>query len=308
MVALAVVLAVLAAPTSVVSPGTPALLAAPASPGTSGTTAGSAAPASPSPSPSPSATAPSLAMHGSPATPGLSAGPGTLPAGATVPLPGCSRGDVTTPLSSFASWASVILDTRLALPPSYTPPDLVSVGSMGASPGQRLRRFVLPDLRAMVAAARAAGVRIGVGSGYRSYADQVRLYRSMVAMLGARAARLRVALPGHSEHQLGTAFDLADASSDAWASAHGWQFGWIVSYPKGMTGVTCYQAEPWHLRYVGRAEAARVHASGLVLRAWLWLGVPAARAAGTPLGSSHGRGYTAQRLRAILARGFSIPD
>jgi LAS superfamily LD-carboxypeptidase LdcB len=34
--------------------------------------------------------------------------------------------------------------------------------------------------------------------------------------------------------------------------------------------VTCYAYEPWHYRYVGRTEAAAVHASGLTLREFLW--------------------------------------
>jgi D-alanyl-D-alanine carboxypeptidase len=272
LVALVALLAVLAAPPSLVSPGTPPLLAAPVTPASPGSVAPLAAPTAPT-SPEASGAAVPLARAVSPVS-GAPTAPG---AAASVPLPACSYASVTTPLTAYASWASVILDTRLALPRAYAPPDLVSVGSLGAAPGQRLRAFVLPDLRAMVAAAAAAGVRIRVGSGYRSFADQVRLQRTLVAQLGVRAARLRVAPPGHSEHQLGTAFDLAYVSSDAWAAAHSWQYGWILSYPKGMTGVTCYQTEPWHLRYVGRAQAARVHASQLVLRAWLWLNVSAAR-------------------------------
>ena len=43
-----------------------------------------------------------------------------------------------------------------------------------------------------------------------------------------------------------------------------------MSYPKGKTAVTCYTYEPWHFRYVGRAVASKVHASGLTLREYLW--------------------------------------
>ena len=43
-----------------------------------------------------------------------------------------------------------------------------------------------------------------------------------------------------------------------------------MSYPKGKTSVTCYAYEPWHFRYVGRAVAAKVHASGLTPREYLW--------------------------------------
>jgi hypothetical protein len=43
-----------------------------------------------------------------------------------------------------------------------------------------------------------------------------------------------------------------------------------MSYPKGMTAVTCYTYEPWHYRYVGRKLAKQVHDSGLTLREFLW--------------------------------------
>jgi D-alanyl-D-alanine carboxypeptidase len=53
-------------------------------------------------------------------------------------------------------------------------------------------------------------------------------------------------------------------------AANAWQYGFVMSYPKGATAVTCYASEPWHFRYVGRDLAAQVHASGSTLRAYLW--------------------------------------
>ena len=46
--------------------------------------------------------------------------------------------------------------------------------------------------------------------------------------------------------------------------------GFVVSYPTGASDATCYDAEPWHVRWVGRDRAAAVQASGLTLREWLW--------------------------------------
>jgi D-alanyl-D-alanine carboxypeptidase len=43
-----------------------------------------------------------------------------------------------------------------------------------------------------------------------------------------------------------------------------------MSYPANKTKVTCYGYEPWHYRYVGRAEAAAIHVSRLTPRQWLW--------------------------------------
>ncbi len=56
-----------------------------------------------------------------------------------------------------------------------------------------------------------------------------------------------------------------------WLADNAWRFGWIQSYPPGAETQTCYGAEAWHYRYVGRDVAAEVHASGMTLRAWLWL-------------------------------------
>jgi hypothetical protein len=87
------------------------------------------------------------------------------------------------------------------------------------------------------------------------------------------------ARPGHSEHQLGTALDLGADGARApweqhfsrtaqgrWVTAHAWEFGFLVSYTPGARARTCYSAEAWHVRYVGRAETRAVHESGLTLR------------------------------------------
>ena len=64
--------------------------------------------------------------------------------------------------------------------------------------------------------------------------------------------------------------DFASTSAGRWLSAHAWEFGFVLSYPPGSSDVTCYQAEPWHIRFVGRESATSIHASGLTLREWLW--------------------------------------
>ena len=38
---------------------------------------------------------------------------------------------------------------------------------------------------------------------------------------------------------------------------HAWEYGFLMSYPKGKMALTCYDYEPWHFRYVGRELAAR---------------------------------------------------
>ncbi len=201
------------------------------------------------------------------------------------PLPACAYRQVTTRYTAYGDWKMTLLDSRERVSSDYVPPDLVSVGQADIAGSGRVRAVMIDDLRAMAAAARRAGDGIAVRSAYRSYADQAAVFRSWVRQHGYAAALLESARPGHSEHQLGLAIDFRSASSSRapwdypdwartgpgrWMKNNAWQYGFIMSYPKGKTASTCYEYEPWHYRYVGRAEAAAVHASGEVLRRYLW--------------------------------------
>ena len=61
-----------------------------------------------------------------------------------------------------------------------------------------------------------------------------------------------------------------ETDTGRWLAEHAWEHGFVVSYPADAEDVTCYKYEPWHLRYLGPELAARVHASGLTLREYLW--------------------------------------
>jgi len=119
----------------------------------------------------------------------------------------------------------------------------------------RVDRTALPALRELLAAARAAGHVVKISSAYRSYDDQVRVFRTTKEK--GRAAR-----PGHSEHQLGTAIDLRLPTTRAidWLAAHVAGHGFVLSYPPGKQRLTGYRPEPWHVRFVGRAIAAGISA------------------------------------------------
>ncbi|MFR7639532.1 MAG: D-alanyl-D-alanine carboxypeptidase family protein, partial [Allobaculum sp.] len=47
-----------------------------------------------------------------------------------------------------------------------------------------------------------------------------------------------------------------------------WKYGFIVRYQEGKEGITGYQAEPWHLRYIGD-KAQAIAQSGLCLEEYL---------------------------------------
>jgi len=102
----------------------------------------------------------------------------------------------------------------------------------------------------------------------------VRTYNGHVRSEGQQHADAASARAGHSEHQTGLALDLVACSpcggieafgatpQGEWVAAHAWEYGFIVRYESGATGVTGYMPEPWHLRYIGRELAAVYHHGG----------------------------------------------
>jgi zinc D-Ala-D-Ala carboxypeptidase len=209
---------------------------------------------------------------------------GASPAMAMGPLPACRYDDILTQPRGYSQWATTLVDTILRVPKTYIPPDLTAVSAAGLSGPFQVRGIAIPDLTLMVAAAKEAGAPLAVQSAYRSYTTQQSTFNYWVSLSGYRLALLYSARPGHSEHQLGLAIDFKSAAGGApwtgddwgqspagsWLRAHAWAYGFVQSYPKGQQAKTCYSYESWHFRYVGRAEAAAIHASGLTPREYLW--------------------------------------
>lgn len=135
----------------------------------------------------------------------------------------------------------------------------------------------------MQAAAEADGVSMIIFSGYRSYSYQEEVYARESSLYPQRASS-QSALPGHSEHQLGSAIDIAwpgvglgivDGRNDmlyAWLEGNAHRFGFVISYPyreadewpyhnRWIPLLTEYVHEPWHLRFLG-ARANELYQAG----------------------------------------------
>lgn len=208
------------------------------------------------------------------------------------PPPPCVEGEVVTSDDPVNGWATLMVDTERALPQGYAPPDLTNISEAGFpfTPGFALRGLVMADLGALREAAAANGTPITILAGFRSHAQQGELFARRVDEMGSSEAGSRVARPGHSEHQLGTTLDVTDegatdvdqswgaSPAGQWVAGHAHEFGFLISYPAGAESRTCYDFEPWHLRYVGRELAAQVIASGLTLREHLYAFSPPAPA------------------------------
>ena len=67
------------------------------------------------------------------------------------------------------------------------------------------------------------------------------------------------------------------------------EYGFLLSYPLDASDRTCYDYEPWHLRYVGRELAADVIDCGLSLREYLWQLNPVDITAGATTDHDHDR-------------------
>lgn len=136
----------------------------------------------------------------------------------------------------------------------------------------------------MQKAAAADGVIVWMQSGYRSVKYQTGLYerktkyytdRGYDTATAKEMAAAVVNPPGYSEHNCGLAADLnspehtgldegfENTTAFRWLCEHAVEYGFILRYPKGAEDKTEITYEPWHWRYVGRENAAKISASGL---------------------------------------------
>lgn len=126
------------------------------------------------------------------------------------------------------------------------------------------------------------GFVIKATSGFRSYETQKTLFNNALKV-DEKRARISIAKPGHSEHQLGTAVDItgptvsyssatgkfSDTPEDLWLRENAHLFGFVQSYPKGKEETTGYRYESWHYRFVGIENAQKIKAGGLTITEFL---------------------------------------
>jgi LAS superfamily LD-carboxypeptidase LdcB/putative cell wall-binding protein len=179
--------------------------------------------------------------------------------------------------TTTASSAWVLVNKHNALRPvTYVPSGLV-VPHVTYPNGQRLRSTAAAALTTMFAAARSEGAgTMAIASGYRSYATQRSVYAHRVSTNGKAYADKWIARPGYSEHQSGLSLDIKPVGNrscsvhncigstpqGAWLRGNAWRFGFVLRYESGYTGVTGYNSEPWHFRYVGVPLSTAYHRGG----------------------------------------------
>ncbi len=175
-----------------------------------------------------------------------SSSPAMGASGETIPSHNIPRLRAAIRLPVFYDDSSILRFVSRTTPLSdrnYAPSDLVSIsGSLINEAGRnsQLRREARDALWNMASGfVYDVGIPLTVISGYRSATYQQRLWD-----LG-RCSDSLCAPPGYSEHQLGLAVDLFDASSEKeftsnptyrkyvkWLENNAYQYGWTQSYQK----------------------------------------------------------------------------
>jgi hypothetical protein len=137
------------------------------------------------------------------------------------------------------TWAALTGGPEAAPPPAaarHTDAVRTRDGQMVRRGDELIAARIAPAYDRMVAAAKRDGVRLTLRDGYRSRQEQVVLWNRY------GHDRSRVAMPGHSNHQSGTAMDF-DANPGAWR--------WLKRHASKF-GFHNYAPEPWHYSLTGR--------------------------------------------------------
>lgn len=179
------------------------------------------------------------------------------------------------------------VDREVALIRDFEPVDLeivpLETGNVAFRPIP-LRAVVHRPLLDMLAAMNQAGLSVWVMSGYRSYSEQSLAFEKWQKLYPERAPDIS-AVPGHSEHQLGTGVDFSTPYMDdlygdffhinfsqtaegQWLLRQAAYYGFTLSYPPWAIEQTGYAWEPWHFRYVG-SLALELYARNITLTQYL---------------------------------------
>lgn len=208
------------------------------------------------------------------------------------------------------------------LPTLFEPPALIDIPVQYSTPlyqedyiktglYEKMHRPAFNDLKKLLDAARSLEIDLYVHSAYRSYENQCKVFtrklkkeietKKMSLPAAIVSVNSRSALPGQSEHQLGTSVDLVTflpqyETSDKpkysgyaveyemqntpafkWLQANAYRYGFVMSYPlvpnftlNAVNPRTGYIFEPWHWRWIGAKHATLFKRCGnLVLREYL---------------------------------------
>ncbi|MDR0287166.1 MAG: M15 family metallopeptidase [Clostridiales bacterium] len=158
-----------------------------------------------------------------------------------------------------------------------------------------LKKEAADNINDMFYASTAADAgKYNIYSAYRTVEYQQELLDREVARLvddenkseedALATALLTIAKPGYSEHNSGLAMDVGTVDVNgkllygedingttqaAWIKDNSWLFGFIIRYPLEKASITKISYEPWHLRFVGKPNAAAIYTMNMCLEEYL---------------------------------------
>ncbi len=190
--------------------------------------------------------------------------------------------ELTTGNGNFSKddWNLLLVNKQHPVPENYT----FELGTIAGS--MKCDARILPELFAMLQAAKDDGVYLAVCSPYRDVSRQEILFNRKIKrhmgngysyLEAYKKASQIVTVPGASEHQIGLALDIIsndyttldegfeNTAAGKWLKEHSKEFGFILRYPKGKEYITGIDYEPWHFRYVGKEAAIIIMDHGITL-------------------------------------------
>lgn len=183
-------------------------------------------------------------------------------------------------------WNHIIVNNANPIPEGFTI-ELTDVGN-----NQSVDSRILTDLQQMISDAREAQLSLVICSSYRNLERQQNLFNESVSKMQSQGmsyqeafykTKVKIALPGNSEHQTGLAIDIIpdncitqDDADDTmpgiqWLQENCSKYGFILRYPADKTEVTGIEYQPYCFRYVGKAAAEYIMDNGLALEEFIEL-------------------------------------
>lgn len=161
----------------------------------------------------------------------------------------------------------MLVNRLYGLNSEYKVDDIIDVPSKYAYNGVKISNSIIDNITNMIDAAREEGYVFVLSDGYRSYAEQKKLYDKYKNIYGLREADQLVARPGHSEYETGLSFNIVpynkvydkpkESKEYEWLYNNAYKYGFIFRYKEDKTKLTLFDEFVWRLRYVG-TDAANI--------------------------------------------------
>lgn len=197
------------------------------------------------------------------------------------------------PDAKTSDWNLVLVGPKNEIEKEVTESQLTTLSDNSHQVDSRIAQ----DYEAFSEAATKAGFPLVIISAFRSVESQNEVFDTNVSGLmngngmteeeAIAKTKETITEPGYSEHHTGMAVDIVDqdwynsystqvldaAYGDQpgaqWIAENAPKYGFIIRYPKDRQDITGITYEPWHIRYVGKANAEYITKHELTLEEFL---------------------------------------